>query len=84
MTVVVAPSGVPDPFVPDPAEYSWLRIGVPGRSAEQGTQVDSTAVARIKIPADDLRARSGDAGIAYCGELEGGGACGADDWSAGG
>jgi hypothetical protein len=46
------PSSVPDPFVPDPAKYSWLRIGVPGHSGEEGTQVDPTAVARIKIPAD--------------------------------
>jgi L,D-transpeptidase catalytic domain len=47
-----APSTVPDPYVPDPAKYSWLRIGVPGHSQEQGTQVDPTAVARIKIPTD--------------------------------
>jgi hypothetical protein len=47
-----APSSVPDPFVPDPAKYSWLRIGVPGHVGEEGTQVDPTAVARIKLPAD--------------------------------
>jgi hypothetical protein len=46
------PSAVPDPFVPDPTKYSWLRIGVPGHSEEEGTQVDPTAVARITIPAD--------------------------------
>jgi hypothetical protein len=46
------PSTVADPYVPDPAKYSWLRIGVPGHSEEKGTQVDPTAVARIKIPAD--------------------------------
>jgi hypothetical protein len=46
------PSSVPDPYVPDPKKFSWLRIGVPGHSGEQGTQVDPTAVARIKIPAD--------------------------------
>jgi hypothetical protein len=46
------PSAVADPYVPDPAKYSWLRIGVPGHSEENGTQVDPTAVARIKIPAD--------------------------------
>jgi hypothetical protein len=46
------PSAVADPFVPDPTKYSWLRIGVPGRSGEAGTQVDPAAVARIKIPAD--------------------------------
>jgi hypothetical protein len=46
------PSAVADPYVPDPAKYSWLRIGVPGHVGEEGTQVDPTAVARIKIPAD--------------------------------
>jgi hypothetical protein len=46
------PSTVPDPYVPDPTKYSWLRIGVPGHLGEQGTQVDPNAVARIKMPAD--------------------------------
>ncbi len=46
------PSTVPDPYVPDPAKFSWLRIGVPGHLGEQGTQVDPNAVARIKMPAD--------------------------------
>src|SRR5277367_3884775 len=47
-----SPSSVPDPFVPDPAKFSWLRIGVAGHIGEQGTQVDPNAVARIKMPAD--------------------------------
>jgi hypothetical protein len=47
-----APSSVPDPYVPDPTKFSWLRIGVPGHIGEQGTQVDPNAVARIKMPAD--------------------------------
>jgi hypothetical protein len=47
-----APSSVPDPYVPDPTKFSWLRIGVPGHLGEQGTQVDPKAVARIKMPAD--------------------------------
>src|SRR6202142_2924943 len=47
-----SPSSVPDPFVPDPTKFSWLRIGVPGHIGEQGTQVDPNAVARIKMPAD--------------------------------
>jgi hypothetical protein len=46
------PSTVPDPYVPDPTKYRWLRIGVPGHLGEQGTQVDPNAVARIKMPAD--------------------------------
>jgi hypothetical protein len=46
------PSTVPDPYVPDPTKFSWLRIGVPGHMGEQATQVDPTAVARLKIPAD--------------------------------
>ena len=45
-------SSVPDPYVPDPTKFRWLRIGVPGHSAEEGTQVDPTAVARINLPAD--------------------------------
>jgi L,D-transpeptidase-like protein len=45
-------SSVPDPYVPDPAKFRWIRIGVPGHLGEQGTQVDPAAVARIKIPAD--------------------------------
>jgi len=47
-----SPSSVPDPYVPDPTKFSWLRIGVPGHLGEQGTQVDPNAVARIKMPAD--------------------------------
>jgi hypothetical protein len=46
------PSDVPDPYVPDPTKFSWLRIGVPGHLGEQGTQIDPMAVARIKLPAD--------------------------------
>jgi len=46
------PSTVPDPYVPDPARFSWLRVGVPGHIGEQGTQVDYAAVARIQMPAD--------------------------------
>jgi len=46
------PSSVPDPYVPDPTKFSWLRIGVPGHIGEQGTQVDPNAVSRIKMPAD--------------------------------
>src|ERR1700691_2537031 len=45
------PSSVPDPYVPDPTKFSWLRIGVAGHLGEQGTQVDPNAVARIKMPA---------------------------------
>jgi L,D-transpeptidase catalytic domain len=47
-----SPSSAPDPYVPDPRKFSWLRIGVPGHIGEQGTQVDPSAVARIKMPAD--------------------------------
>jgi L,D-transpeptidase catalytic domain len=45
-------SSVPDPYVPDPSKFSWLRMGVPGHLGEAGTQVDPNAVARIKLPAD--------------------------------
>jgi hypothetical protein len=43
---------VPDPYVPDPTKYRWLRLGVPGHMGENGTQVDPAAVARIRIPTD--------------------------------
>jgi len=46
------PSSVPDPYVPDPTKFRWLRIGVPGHLGEAGTQVDPNAVARIKLPGD--------------------------------
>ena len=52
LVLTEGPSSVPDPYVPDPSKFSWLRIGVPGTLGEQGTQVDPNAVARIKIPAD--------------------------------
>jgi hypothetical protein len=40
------------PYVPDPAKYRWLRIGVPGHLGEAGTEVDPETIARIKIPPD--------------------------------
>ena len=46
------PSSVPDPYVPDPTKFRWLRIGVPGHMGEEGTQVDPVALARIKLPAE--------------------------------
>jgi hypothetical protein len=52
LVLTEGPSSVPDPYVPDPTKFRWLRIGVPGHLGEQGTQVDPNAVARIKLPAD--------------------------------
>jgi hypothetical protein len=52
LVLTEGPSSVPDPYVPDPAKYSWLRIGVPGHMGEQGSQVDPNAVARLKLPLD--------------------------------
>jgi hypothetical protein len=52
LVLTEGPSTVPDPYVPDPSKYSWLRIGVPGHIGEQGTQVDPMAVARLKIPSE--------------------------------
>jgi hypothetical protein len=46
------PSGIPDPFVPDPTKFRWSRIGVPGHLGEAGTNVDPAAIARIRIPAE--------------------------------
>jgi L,D-transpeptidase catalytic domain len=52
LVLTEGPSSVPDPYVPDPTKFRWLRIGVPGHMGEQGTQVDPNAVARIKLPAE--------------------------------
>jgi len=52
LVLTEGPSTVPDPYVPDPTKFRWLRIGVPGHMGEEGTQVDPVAVARIKLPAD--------------------------------
>ena len=51
LVLTEGPSSVPNPYVPDPTKFRWLRIGVPGHLGEQGTQVDPNAVARIKLPA---------------------------------
>lgn len=52
LVLTEGPSSVPDPYVPDPTKFRWLRIGVPGHMGEAGTQVDPTQVDRIKMPAD--------------------------------
>jgi hypothetical protein len=52
LVLTEGPSSSPDPYVPDATKYRWLRLGVPGHMQEDGTQVDPTAVARIKIPTD--------------------------------
>ena len=52
LVLTEGPSSVPDPYVPDPTKFRWLRLGVPGHMGEAGTQVDPMAVARIKLPAD--------------------------------
>ncbi len=52
LVLTEGPSSVPDPYVPDPTKFRWLRIGVAGHVGEEGTQVDPNAVARLKLPAD--------------------------------
>jgi len=52
LVLTEGPSSVPDPYVPDPTKFRWLRMGVPGHMGEAGTQVDPMAVARIKLPAE--------------------------------
>jgi len=59
LVLTEGPSTVPDPYVPDPTKFSWLRIGVPGHMGEQGTQVDPNAVARLKLPADFIARLNG-------------------------
>jgi L,D-transpeptidase catalytic domain len=53
------PSSAPDPYVPDPSKYRWLRVGVAGHLGEEGTQVDPAAVARIKIPPEFVQRLNG-------------------------
>jgi len=55
LVLTEGPSGIPDPYVPDPAKYRWLRIGVPGHMEEAGTQVTAAALARIKLPVEFVR-----------------------------
>jgi hypothetical protein len=52
LVLTEGPSSGPDPYVPDPAKFRWMRIGVPGHAGEAGTQADPTVIARIKIPVD--------------------------------
>jgi hypothetical protein len=51
LVLTEGPSSVPNPYDPDPTQFRWLRVGVPGHMGEAGSQVDPAAVARIKIPA---------------------------------
>jgi hypothetical protein len=51
MILTAGASSVSDPYVPDPAKFRWLRVGVPGHMGEEGSQVDPTAIARIRLPA---------------------------------
>jgi hypothetical protein len=52
LVLTEGPSSMSNPYVPDPAKFRWLRIGVPGHMSEAGSQADPMAVARIKLPAD--------------------------------
>jgi hypothetical protein len=51
LVLTAGPSNGPDPYVPDPTRFRWMRIGVPGHLGEAGTAPDAAAVARIKLPA---------------------------------
>jgi hypothetical protein len=55
LVLTAGPSNGPDPYVPDPTKFRWMRIGVPGHMGEAGTEPDPTAVARIKLPAEFVR-----------------------------
>jgi len=56
-TLILAegPSTTPDPYVPDPTKYRWLRLGSPGNADEAGTEISAAALAKIKLPADFVR-----------------------------
>ena len=36
LVLIEGPSSVPDPYVPDPTKYRWVRIGVPGHRRKPG------------------------------------------------
>jgi hypothetical protein len=55
LVLAEGPSNRPDPYVPDPAKYRWVRIGVPGHVQEAGTQMAAAAVARISLPPEFVR-----------------------------
>jgi hypothetical protein len=50
LVLAEGPGGIPDPYVPDPAKFRWIRVGVAGRLGEAGSDADPAAIARIKIP----------------------------------
>lgn len=55
LVLTEGPSSTPNPYVPDPAKYRWLRIAIPGHLQEAGTQPDATELARIKLPPGFVR-----------------------------
>jgi L,D-transpeptidase catalytic domain len=55
LVLAEGPSSTPDPYVPDPAKYHWLLLGVPGHTREAGTQVTAAELARIRIPLEFVR-----------------------------
>jgi hypothetical protein len=50
LVLAEGPSEFADEYVPDPAKFRWLRIGVPGHLGEAGSNPDPATVARIKMP----------------------------------
>jgi hypothetical protein len=55
LVLAEGPSDIPDPYVPDPTKYHWLRIGVPGHMGEAGGDPDPATIARIKIPPEFVK-----------------------------
>ena len=55
LVLAEGPGGISDPYVPDPAKFRWLRIGVPGHLGEAGTNPDPAAIARINLPTEFVR-----------------------------
>jgi hypothetical protein len=52
LVLVEGPSRVPDPYLPDPTRFHWIRVGVPGHMGEAGSDVDPHVLARIRIPGE--------------------------------
>jgi L,D-transpeptidase catalytic domain len=50
LVLVQGASVGPDPYVPDPTRFRWVRIGIPGQASAAGTELSPEAIARIKIP----------------------------------
>jgi hypothetical protein len=50
LTLAEGPATATARFVPDPSRLRWLRLAVPGRAEEAGTEPEPLQASRIKLP----------------------------------